>query len=160
MTAPRSAAILLASPNPMEDRMSAGNQNNEDVVRTCLAEASKGNFNVFETVLTADYVVHPEEARGAAGLQELVEGYRAALSGLRVDVEHQFSAGDYVATVSTLRGTHDGDLMGTAPTGREVAFAMITISRFENGRIAEEWEIADAVSLLGQIGALPEPAHS
>jgi predicted ester cyclase len=104
--------------------------------------------------------VHPEEARGAAGLKEMVDGYRAALSNMRVDIEQQFSAGDRVATVSTIRGVHEGDLMGTAPTGREVAFAMITISRFEDGRIAEEWEIADTVALLAQIGALPEPAHS
>ena len=140
--------------------MSAANQENEDVVRTCLTEASRGNFDVFDTILTPNYVIHPEEAHGAAGLQEMIEGYRAALGDLRVDVEQQFSAGDRVATVSTLRGVHEGDLMGTPPTGREVAFAMITISRFEDGRIAEEWEIADTVALLAQIGALPEPAHS
>lgn len=140
--------------------MSTAGQQNEETVRTCLTEAARGNFEVFETVLAPDYVVHPEEARGAAGLQAMVEGYRAALSGLRVDIEQQFSAGDRVATVSTIRGKHEGDLMGTAPTGREVAFAMITVSRFEDGRIAEEWEIADTVSLLAQIGALPEPAHS
>jgi predicted ester cyclase len=138
----------------------ADQQTNQDVVRTCLTEASRGNFDVFETILTSDYVVHPEEARGAAGLQEMVAGYRAALDDLRVDIDQQFSAGDRVATVSTVRGIHAGELMGTAPTGREVAFAMITISRFEDGRIAEEWEIADTISLLAQIGALPEPAHS
>jgi len=133
---------------------------NEDTVRTCLTEASRRNYEVFDDILTPGYVVHPEEARGAAGLQEMVEGYHAALNGLRVDIEQQFSAGDRVATVSTVRGVHEGDLMGAAPTGREVAFTMITISRFENGRIAEEWEIADTVSLLAQVGALPEPAHS
>jgi predicted ester cyclase len=140
--------------------MSTGSQQNEDTVRTCLTEASRGNYEVFDTILTPDYVVHPEEARGAAGLQEMVDGYRAALGDMRVDIEQQFSAGDRVATVSTLRGVHQGDLMGTPPTGREVAFAMITISRLEDGRIAEEWEIADTVALLAQIGALPEPAHS
>lgn len=139
--------------------MSTADQQYEDVVRTCLTEASRGNFDVFDTVLTPGYIVHPEEARGAAGLQEMVEAYRAALSDMRVDVEQQFSAGDRVATVSTVRGVHEGEIMGTAPTGREVAFTMITISRFEDGRIAEEWEIADTVSLLAQIGALPEPAH-
>ena len=138
----------------------ASQQSNEDVVRTCLTEASGGNYDVFKTILTPSYVVHPEEARGAAGLQKMVEGYRAALSDLRVDIEQQFSAGDRVATVSTLRGIHAGELMGTAPTGHEVAFTMITISRFEDGRIAEEWEIADTASLLAQIGALPQPAHS
>ena len=139
--------------------MSTAGQQNEDTVRTCLTEASRGNYEVFDTILTPDYVVHPEEARGAAGLREMVEGYRASLGNLRVTIEQQFSAGDRVATVSTIRGVHEGDLMGTAPTGREVAFAMITISRFEDGRIAEEWEIADTVALLAQIGALPEPAH-
>ncbi len=139
--------------------MTASSQQNEDTVRTCLTEASQGNYEVFETILSPDYVVHPEEVRGADGLQAVVDGYRAALGDLRVDVEQQFSAGDRVATVSTIRGVHEGELMGTAPTGREVAFSMITISRFEDGRIAEEWEIADTVSLLAQIGALPEPAH-
>jgi predicted ester cyclase len=140
--------------------MSTADQQNEDTVRTCLTEASRGNFDVFDTILTPGYVLHPEEAHGAAGLQEMVEGYRAALSDLRVDIEQQFSAGDRVATVSTIRGVHQGELMGTAPTGREVEFAMITISRFDDGRIAEEWEIADTVSLLAQIGVLPEPARS
>lgn len=139
--------------------MTGSNTSNEDVVRRCLTEASSGNLDVFETILASDYVVHPEEAHGAAGLQEMVEGYRAALSGMRVDIEHQFSAGDYVATISTIRGTHDGDLMGAPPTGRDVAFGMITISRCRDGRIAEEWEIADTVSLLSQVGALPEPAR-
>ena len=90
-------------------------------MRTCLTEASRGNYDVFETILTPSYVVHREEARGAAGLQQMVEGYRVALSDLRVEVEQQFSAGDRVATVSTLRGIHAGALMGTAPPGREVA---------------------------------------
>jgi predicted ester cyclase len=140
--------------------MGTASQQNEDTVRTCLTEASRRNYEVFDDILTPDYVVHPEEARGAAGLQAMVEGYHAALSNMRVDIDQQFSAGDRVATVSTLRGVHEGDLMGTPPTGREVSFTMITISRFEDGRIAEEWEIADTVALLAQIGALPEPAHS
>jgi predicted ester cyclase len=87
----------------------------------------------------------------------MVSVYRSAISDLHVDVEHQFTEGDYVATRVTLRGTHDGDLMGTPATGREIAFSALTISCCENGRIAEEWEIADTMSLLGQIGAMPDP---
>jgi predicted ester cyclase len=85
----------------------------------------------------------------------MVEGYRSAFAGLQVTVEHQFTEGDYVATRSTIRGRHEGDLMGTPPTGRDVAFSCLTISRCRDGRIEEEWELADTVSMLGQIGALP-----
>ena len=50
--------------------------------------------------------------------------------------------------------------MGTPPSGKNVAFTGIAISRCEGGRIAEEWEITDTVGLLGQIGALPAMAQA
>jgi predicted ester cyclase len=50
--------------------------------------------------------------------------------------------------------------MGTPPTGREVAFSCLTISRCRDGRIEEEWELADTMSLLGQVGALPAAAEA
>jgi predicted ester cyclase len=135
-------------------------EQNKATVRACFENASQGNFDALDEILAPDYVVHPEEARGADGLREMVERYRKALSGLRVTVDQQFTEGDYVATRFTISGTHDGDLMGTPPTGKDVAFTGITISRCEGGRIVEEWEITDTVGLLGQVGALPEMAKT
>ena len=135
-------------------------EQNKAVVRSCFESASSGNFDALDDIVSRDYVLHPEEIRGAEGLKEMVAGYREALSGLQVVVDQQLTDGDYVTTRFTIRGTHDGDLMGTPATGREVAFSGITVSRCEGGRIAEEWEITDTVGLLAQIGALPEPARS
>jgi predicted ester cyclase len=135
-------------------------EDNKGAVRACLENASAGNFDALDEIVTQDYVLHPEEVRGADGLKEMVQGYRDALSGLSVTIEQQLTDGDYVTTRSTMRGTHDGDLIGTPATGRDVAFTMITISRCEGGRIVEEWELADVAGLLAQIGALPEPARS
>ena len=133
-------------------------EDNKAAVRACFEEASKGNFGALDGIVSPGYVAHPEEVSGAAGLAEMVEGYRSALSGLRVEIEHQFTEGDHVATRWTLHGTHDGDLMGTPPTGRTVAVSGLTISRCRDGRIEEEWELVDAIGLLRQVGALPEPA--
>jgi predicted ester cyclase len=133
---------------------------NEAAVRACFENASQGNFEALDEILDPDYVVHPDEVRGRDGLQEMVEGYRNALSGLRVAIDQQFSEGDYVATRFTISGTHDGDLMGTPPTGTTVSFTGITISRCEGGRILEEWEITDTVGLLRQVGAMPAMAQS
>ena len=138
-------------------KLPAMSEQNKAAVRACFSNAAKGNFDAFADILTTDYVLHPEGVRGAAGLAEMVSVYRAALSDLRVDVEHQFTDGDYVATRFTIRGTHDGDLMGTPATGRQVAFSGLTISRCESGRIAEEWELTDTMALLRQVGAVPEP---
>ncbi len=133
---------------------------NTAVVRACLENGASGNFDALDAIVDGGYVLHPEGIRGADGLKQMLQGYHDALSDLRITIDQQFAAGDYVATRSTIRGTHDGELMGTPPTGNDVEFTMITISRCERGRIAEEWEIADVVTLLGQVGALPAPARA
>lgn len=135
-------------------------EGNTAAVRACFECASQGNFDALSEIVAPDYVVHPEEVRGADGLKEMVEGYRNALSGLRVTIDQQFTEGDYVATRFTIHGTHKGDLMGAPPTGKDVEFTGITISRCKDGRIVEEWEITDTVGLLRQIGALPEVVQS
>jgi steroid delta-isomerase-like uncharacterized protein len=143
----------------MEEQMSSTEQN-KAAVRDCFEQASQGNFDALQSLVTPDYVVHPDEARGADGLAEMVQGYREALAGLNVTIEHQFTEGDYVATRSTIRGRHDGDLMGAPPSGRDVEFTSLTISRCRDGKIEEEWELVDVVGLLRQVGALPELAEA
>jgi steroid delta-isomerase-like uncharacterized protein len=133
---------------------------NKTAVRDCFENASKGNFDALHAIVSPDYVVHPEEVHGPEGLAEMVKAYRSALAGLNVTIEHQFTEGDYVATRCTIRGRHDGELMGAPATGREVAFTGLTISRCRDGKIEEEWELVDSVSLLRQIGALPELAEA
>lgn len=139
--------------------MNSGEEN-KAAVRACFENASQGNFDALDDIVTDDYVLHPEEIQGADGLKETVQRYREALDGLRVTIDQQFTDGDYVATRYTISGTHNGDLMGTPPTGKGVSFTGITISRCEGGRIAEEWEVTDVIGLLGQVGGLPAMAQS
>jgi predicted ester cyclase len=135
-------------------------EQNKAVVRECFANASRGNFGALNKIVSPDYVLHPQGIRGVDGLTQMVSAYRRALANLTVTIDHQFSEGDYVATRYTIRGRHDGDLMGTPPTGRHVEFTGLTISRCRDGRIEEEWELADTMALLQQVGALPEPARA
>jgi steroid delta-isomerase-like uncharacterized protein len=133
---------------------------NKAAVRECFEQASQGNFDALHSILTPDYVIHPEEARGPQGLAEMVQVYRDALSGLNVTIEQQFTEGDYVATRTTIRGRHDGDLMGAPATGRDVEFGGLTISRCRDGKIEEEWELVDVTTLLRQVGVLPDLAEA
>jgi predicted ester cyclase len=138
----------------------SSSEQNKTAVRDCFEQASKGNFGALHEIVTPDYVVHPEEVHGPDGLAEMVQGYRSAFADLNVTIEHQFTEGDYVATRSTIRGRHEGDLMGAPPTGRDVEFTSLTISRCRDGKLEEEWELVDTVGLLRQIGALPDMAEA
>jgi predicted ester cyclase len=132
---------------------------NKAAVRGCFENASQGNFDALDAIVSSDYVLHPEDVRGVEGLKETVEAYRSAIADLHITIDQQFTEGDHVATRYTIRGKHEGELMGMRPTGRDVAFTGITVSRCRDGKIVEEWELVDTVGLLRQVGALPEMAR-
>jgi steroid delta-isomerase-like uncharacterized protein len=134
---------------------------NTAIVRQCYALASKEDRAGLERILSRDFVIHvPDDHRGVDGLLAMVRVFRNALPYMVVTVDHQLAGGDHVASRFTVRGTHSGELFGVPPTGRAVEVSGITVSRCENGRIAEEWELVDVAGLMQQIGALPEPASA
>ncbi len=64
---------------------------------------------------------------------------------------------DKVVARVTLRGTHRGETEEFGPpTGRQVEGEGITIQRIEGGKIVEEWNSYDNLSLLQQLGLVPE----
>ena len=128
--------------------------------RALFEHGTRGEYEAFDRLLDPAFVIHSgaEDYRGAEGLAQMVDGYRQVLADLRVTIRDQFTAGDRVATRFTVSGRHQGELAGIEPTGREVSFEGICISRFSGDRIVEEWEVADGLALLQQIGAVPEPA--
>jgi predicted ester cyclase len=96
-------------------------------------------------------VYHPEfvdhvnrlEYRGHDGARRSVALYLALFPDLSFDVEEQVSEGDRVASRWTLRGTH---------RGRSVVLRGIVISRFEDGRIIEDWAASDTMEIPRQLG--------
>ena len=92
-----------------------------------------------------DFVDHVNRFtyRGRDGARQSVALYLALFPDLRFEVEDQVTEGDEVASRWTLHGTH---------RGREVELRGIVISRFEDGRIIEDWAASDTSELIRQLG--------
>jgi predicted ester cyclase len=78
------------------------------------------------------------------------------------DGRHEFDVviaeGDTVATIGRYRGTHDGELMGFAPTGKHVDFTVMHIDRVADGRIVEHRGIGDINTMWAQLGVDAPPS--
>src|SRR5262245_13073722 len=92
-----------------------------------------------------DFVDHVNRFtyRGHSGARQSVALYLALFPDLRFEVDDQVSEGEKVASRWTLRGSHKG---------REVQLRGIVISRFEDGRIIEDWAASDTLELARQLG--------
>ena len=106
---------------------------------------ARGDFAAAEGLYSPRFVDHVNDLdyHGHKGIRESVGLYMRVFSDLRVDVVDQVSEGDRGVSRWVAEGTN---------RGRRVQLKGITISRFENGMIAEDWSISDSLSLLRQLG--------
>ena len=98
--------------------------------------------------LLADGFVEHEETPGLAptkeGVMEFFRMYRAAFPDLRLDPEDVLASGDKVVTRARATGTHQGELMGMPPTGKNIDVQLIDIMRFDqDGLVAEQWGVVE-----------------
>jgi predicted ester cyclase len=124
----------------------------EDRAREAIERVCSGGLEHAERFYDVDrFVDHVNEMefRGREGLRRSVGLYTALFDNLRFDVEDQVWEGDRVASRWAMHGTH---------RGRRVTLRGITISRFEHGRIVEDWSFSDTTGLLRQLGALRSAA--
>jgi steroid delta-isomerase-like uncharacterized protein len=122
-----------------------------------------GNLEVADEIIAPDHVNHdptlPDIPSGPEGQRQIVNLYRGAFTNAHISVEDQLAEGDKVVTRWSSSGTHQGELMGVAPTGNQVTITGVTINRLSDGEIVESWSNYDALGMMQQIGAVPEPGQ-
>jgi steroid delta-isomerase-like uncharacterized protein len=106
-----------------------------------------------------DVVWHmPEQdLRGIEEAKQFVSSFMEAFPDISFNVEDLIAEGDKVVSRYTGRGTHQGETEDFGPpTGKQLEVEGITIHRIEDGKIAEEWNQYDNLSILQQLGLAPE----
>ena len=120
-----------------------------------------------ETV--ADEIFHPAAIApdapqlpvGPEGCKEVARLFRTAFPDFHMTAEEVIGEGDLVCARFRQTGTHEGELLGIAPTGRSVDFGEHAICRIAGGQIVASWFQTDMLSLMSQLGvgdSEPAPA--
>lgn len=136
-------------------------EENKATVRRLVEEIqNRHRIERLEEFFHPDFINHLEDSEQPSELNA-VERARivfshmfAAFPDLRVTIQDQVAESDKVVTRKLFRGTHQGEFMGLAPTGRQVEFAVIDILRLESGKVVEHWAIQDRLALMQQLGLL------
>lgn len=128
-------------------------------VRKYPRAVASGELGVIDEICTENVVSHAPlgEPRGREALKEYERPVHEAFPNFDVTFEDVVVEGNRVAMRLTIRGTHEGEMMGIAPTGNEVEFQNTVFHRMEDGKIAERWVQPDVLGLLQQLGAIGEP---
>jgi predicted ester cyclase len=118
-----------------------------------------GDVGALAELIAEDSVDHgarPDEPQGLEGATRTMLWLGQVFSEQRWEIHQVIGEGDTVVVHCTLHGRHTGELFGLAPTGRAVAQDYVHIVRFRDGKAAEHWGVRDDLSLMRQLGLLPE----
>jgi steroid delta-isomerase-like uncharacterized protein len=97
-----------------------------------------GDADAFDEVVAPDFVHHaPGLPPDREGMKQALPMFRAAFPDMRLTVEDMIAEGDKVVDRVTVRGTHQGELMGIPASGTQVEFTEMHISRIADGKIVE-----------------------
>ena len=136
-------------------------EQNKALTRRWLEEVwGEGSSATVDELAADDFVWHwapPGVATDREGYKQFLRMDFEAFADVSCVAEDIVAEGDKVASRWTWRGTHKGEFMGVAATGKPVVMTGIGINRIAGGKIAEEWCEMDMMAMMQQLGAIPPP---
>jgi steroid delta-isomerase-like uncharacterized protein len=122
---------------------------------------SAGNLAVIDDTVVDDFVDH-EEFPGIEpnkdGVKKFFAMLRGAFPDLRMEANEILVEGDLVCARGTFTGTHQGEFMGVPASGKPIEVTAFDMLRLRDGQFSEHWGVMDAMTMMQQLGAIPEQA--
>jgi predicted ester cyclase len=134
-------------------------QSNVEVFRQAIEDGfNRGDLGALDPLFTDDFQEHQRGFPTAdlEGLKRGIAGVRRALPDLRLQIVDTIVEDDKVTFLLSGEGTHLGQLGPLPGSGKKVAWDVIDVCRFRDGRIAEHWGVPDRMGILEQVG-MPRP---
>ena len=133
-------------------------EENKAVVGRLVDIINQKNLDEFYECVAPECVFHMavSDATAQHYLQVMKTMVQSIIPDLQVTIEDIFAEGDRVAARNTWGGTHKGELRGVPPSGNRIEMTQNCIYMIINGKIAEIWQEQNELSLMQQLGALPE----
>lgn len=116
--------------------------------------------DALEGLTTAEFVLHQlvaEEDHDRDSFAAFQAEMHAAMPDFSMVVEDLVVEDDHAIAHVTMSGTPEKPMQALQPTGESFSVNAFHKYRLADGRIAEGWVMADALSTLNQLGLFPPP---
>ena len=133
---------------------------NKALIRRWFDEVwNRGSASAIDEMLANNAVVHGlgPVLRGPAEFRPFHAAYLTAFPDMRFEVDEVVAEGDLIAARWRASGTHRGDSLGFASTGKRAQFTGLVMARVQGGKLVEGWNSFDQFGMLQQLGVVTLP---
>jgi len=140
---------------PKQSKEISQMERNKALARQLTRAQNEGDIKKLKQLLSLNFKSHISDVPFALNREQYIRGIKMshkAFSSLEFSIEDLIAEGDKVVVRIIARGKHTGDYQGFIPSQQQIKFSGIAIRRFSKGKIVEEWQTNDQLSLLQQMG--------
>jgi predicted ester cyclase len=124
-------------------------EENKDMVKHMVEAINSG-----EDDAAVDELFAPRAARR---VKRLFAEFRSAFPDWQEETVELVAEGDTVAGRFKCSGTHRGEFLGEAPTGKRMEVEEVFFLRAEDGKFVDFWALEDSMGRMRQLGLIPSP---
>ena len=122
-------------------------EENKDTVRRMVEAVNAGHEDT-----AVDELFAPRAARR---VKRLFAEFRSAFPDWREEIAELVAEGNTVAGRFRCSGTHLGEFLGEAPTGRRMEVEEVFFLRVQDGKFVQFWGLEDSLGRMRQLGLVP-----
>jgi predicted ester cyclase len=129
-------------------------QTNKELLRRAYKEVFNGkNLALLDEAIASNANDHSfPDLSGVEAFKTPIAGLLAAFPDLQVTSDFMVAEGDMVMALATFTGTHQAELFGVAPTGKQITWSQVDINRIQDGKVVEAWHIGSPEAILQALG--------
>lgn len=136
-------------------------EQNKATMRRFLEASIADDLSAYKDLLAPDFVGHvPGGPKNSEGFIQHTKFYNLAFTDRSITVDDIVAEGDKVIAQIIWSGTHTGDFQGLPPTGKRIEITAFIIERFQDGKSVEHKSFFDQLTMMRQLGLIPEPQPS
>jgi predicted SnoaL-like aldol condensation-catalyzing enzyme len=132
---------------------------NREIIEMLCKEMFNGHsFIMLDQYMRDDYIQHnPDVPQGKAGFKKFFTNTFKSIPNFGYTIKRIVAEGDFVMLWAATTGTHTGGAwLDHPPTGNKINIDVVDIFRFQEGKIAEHWDVADTFTLFSQVGVVEQ----
>jgi len=135
-------------------------EENKALVRRLVEEfwSNLTNLSVLDELLAPDFIFNyapPGVKPNREVYKQVMKAYSIGFPDFNVTIDDMLAEGDKVAIRTTNRATNTGPFMGMPTTGKQTIVPQMSILRIVDGKIIEEWTVANQLIAMQQMGLIP-----
>lgn len=135
------------------------------IARDSIDAFNAGDWDRFRALLTTGSLYNEvgtgRQLRGEAEILPALQGWKKAMPDVKGTVTSAFASGNKAVLEVTWEGTQTGPLDGPGgtlpPSGKRQTTPAAWVFEFEGNKVKESRQYFDMMSLMQQLGALPQP---